>query len=454
MDLVLWQWVIMVGVSLVLFFISPWAKKTEDFFSGANDQKPTNGFFLTSSLVIGWLFAKSLTNAGDLGYKYGIIGSLSYAVYYLSFIVAGIVIYRMRVKGGFQSIHHFLQTKYGRGSIVLFTILIGIRLLNEIWSNTIIIGSYFGEFGSIGYLSAVVIFTILTLAYTLKGGMRSSLLTDVIQMMLFVVLLSYLLWMIIPETTEGVSAFVTSGTWSMDYGLNLMFVAFIQILSYPFHDPVMTDRGFITNTKTTLHSYIWAGTIGVICIVLFSFVGIYGAMKGLDSPVISQVSKLFGTGFLLVINTIMLTSAASTIDSTFTSSTKLVHIDLMHGKNLTINKARWTMIIIAIAGTIPLLFNPDILSATTISGTFVLGLAPIFIFWSKEMPKSSFFASVGCGIFFGIWMILFPIPDFMVISNGPYGDLLSINFYGTVMCFILFFTPYLFKKYVGKQAIR
>ena len=241
----------MIAVNILLFWISPWSNKANDFFRGRHNDKPPNAFLLTSSLVICWLFAKSITNAADLGYKYGIVGGVAYAGYYFSFLVAGVIIYKMRTKGGFKSIHHFLQTKYGKGAVIIFTILIAFRLLNEIWSNTMIVGSYFGERGSMGYFSALVVFTLLTLAYTLKGGMRTSIITDLIQMGMFVLLMVMILDIIIPNTEGGVKTIVTSGEWSMSQGLNLFFVALIQVLSYPFHDPILTDRGFITDPKTT-----------------------------------------------------------------------------------------------------------------------------------------------------------------------------------------------------------
>ncbi|MEZ4932144.1 MAG: hypothetical protein R2788_08510 [Saprospiraceae bacterium] len=42
-------------------------------------------------------------------------------------------------------------------------------MFNEVWSNTMVIGSYFGEQGSSGYYSSILVFTALTLLYTLKG---------------------------------------------------------------------------------------------------------------------------------------------------------------------------------------------------------------------------------------------------------------------------------------------
>ena len=85
MDVVTWQWVILVTISVTMFLVSPWAKTATDFFKGSAEDKPTSTLFLTSSLMISWIFAKSITNAADLGSKYGMVGSISYAAYYLSF---------------------------------------------------------------------------------------------------------------------------------------------------------------------------------------------------------------------------------------------------------------------------------------------------------------------------------------------------------------------------------
>jgi solute:Na+ symporter, SSS family len=145
-------------------------------------------------------------------------------------------------------------------------------------------------------------------------------------------------------------------------------------------------------------------------------------------------------------NTIMLTSAASTIDSTFTSAAKLVHVDLLKERGISVSKARVTMIFIAVFGTIPIFFNPEILDATTISGTMVLGLAPVFLFWKIKAPKASFFLSVLTGIAFGLWYIFFPIPEWMLFSEGKYATLLSINIFGTIGCFGAFFLPIIIKK--------
>lgn len=447
MDPITLQWGILVLFGILFFMIAPYSKTVEQFFAAKSEAGKQPGMFmLTSSLVISWIFAKSITNAANLGLAFGMVGGVAYAVYYFSFIVAGVIIYRLRVKGGFTSIHHFLETKFGRSAIILFSLLIGIRLFNEVWSNTMVIGSYFGAAGSSGYYAAILVVTLLTLAYSIKGGLRSSLLTDAIQMIFFGVLLLLLLGFILPHEGGQVSNFVRSGEWKMATGVNLLLAAFLQIFSYPFHDPVLTDRGFISAPKTTLKSFFIAAVLGFFCIAIFSFVGIFAQMQGLKGQAAVEVGKLLGTGAMLAMNFIMITSAASTLDSTFSSFSKLIVIDLGQKKFKTVTRGRLMMVLLVILGTIPVFANPEILSATTVSGTMVMGLAPIFLLWNIKAPKASFYLSIGLGLAVGLILAMGYFPKALTFSSGKYAGLLWANLWGVIGCFIVFYLPILFTK--------
>lgn len=447
------QWIVLILFGVIFFFIAPKVKTVGDFFAASSKEtSQPNGFLLTSSLVISWIFAKSITNAANLGLLFGLVGGVAYAIYYFSFVVAGLVIYQLRVKGNFKSIHDFLQTKFGKSAVVVFSILIGFRLFNEVWSNTMVIGSYFGDTGTTGYYSAVIVFTILTLAYTIKGGMRSSLLTDAIQMVFFGIMLFLLLGLIFSDTNTSVSQLVQTGSWKMATGVNLVFAALLQCFSYPFHDPVLTDRGFISSPKTTLKSFLWASVIGFICIALFSLVGVYAQTKGLEGQATLEVGKLLGVTVMLVVNFIMITSAASTLDSAFSSFSKLVVVDL--GKIQTLKKGRLAMVIITVLGTIPVFLNPEILSATTVSGTMVMGLAPVFLLWNQKTSSLAFHLPVGFGILVGIVLALGYFPEQLVFTTGKYADLLWANLWGIIGCFILFIFAIYFKKWNDKKYLK
>ena len=307
-----------------------------------------------------------------------------------------------------------------------------------------VIGSYFGETGSTAYYSVIVVFTLLTLSYALKGGLSSSIFTDVIQMGLFTVLLFIILWNIFSVESFSVEQVVISGEWTMAMGGNLLLAAILQSFSYPFHDPVLTDRGFISSPKITLQSFLWASVLGAFCILLFSIVRIFAQQQGFQGQAAVAVSKAFGTVIVLVINFIMITSAASTLDSTFASSAKLFAIDL--GCSSKISFGRWVMIAVALLGTLPIFLDAEILSATTISGTMVIGLTPTFLFWKTNAPKGSFFLSVGCGLLFGFLLVFEMFPTQFIYTTGKYAELLWVNIWGILSCFIVYFIPIWIRK--------
>ncbi|MGD1845553.1 MAG: sodium:solute symporter [Salibacteraceae bacterium] len=438
-DPLVWQWALLVVFGVVFYFIAPHSRTVAEFFAAKAPGGRTPGVaLLTSSLVISWIFAKSITNAANLGLAFGLIGGVAYAVYYGSFIVGGWVIYRMRQKGDFASIHQFLQPRFGRGAVVVFSLLIGIRLFNEVWSNTMVIGSYFGDAGSSEYYMAILGFTGLTLAYALKGGLRSSLLTDAIQLVFFGVLLVVLLAWILPTNPASVGDMWQSGDWTMALGGNLLFAALIQIFSYPFHAPVLTDRGFIAPPKTTLKSYLLAGGIGFVCILAFSFLGIAGRFAGVEGQAAVEMGKLLGVAGMLLVNFIMITSAASTLDSTFAAFSKLMVVDLAGKRAVTVKRGRLVMIALVVLGTLPVFANPEILSATTVSGTMIIGLAPVFVLWNRPAPAASFHLSVGFGLLIGLLLVFDQFPEALTFTTGKYASLLWANFWGTLGCFILF----------------
>ncbi len=128
-------------------------------------------------------------------------------------------------------------------------------------------------------------------------------------------------------------------------------------------------------------------------------------MPGLEGAATVAVPMAFGLPLLLVFNAIMLTSTGSTLDSTFASTAKLAAIDWPDRRSEPQARerslGRWAMLTIALFGNLPLLtiymgdgIGPAVIAATTISGTMVMGLAPIFLlsFLPSAGPASFYMA--------------------------------------------------------------
>ena len=382
-------WAVLLGYAALIWWLMPARVTPAQFYGGESDDGIAPGtFLLVASAAISWLFAKSIANAASLGAVFGIWGGIGYALYYLSFAVAAFGIYLIRTRGGYTSLSHFLTARYSPLCAKLFLIAIAIRLFNEVWSNTKVTSLYFGEEGSSGYWISALAVTCFTVYYSFRGGLRSSLLTDAAQMVLGAVLLIVVLATIGPGLAE--TGLPDVGKPARMAGLTFCGLALVQVLSYPFHDPVLTDRAFITSPKVMVRGFLIAGLVSATFILMFSSVGLYAASRELNGPAYVAVPAVFGLPMLLVFNAIMLTSAGSTLDSTFASAAKLSSRD-WHATDEPptanqVRSGRWMMVLIAIFGNLPLLsiylpeqIGPAVIAATTISGTMVMGLAPIFL---------------------------------------------------------------------------
>ena len=343
-------WVVLIVYCAAVWWISPRGVSAAQFFRGGDEAGGAPGLWvLVFSAAITWVFAKSIANAANLGQAFGLIGGIGYATYYLSFLVAAVAIYLIRTRGGYGSLASFLVAKYGPVCARLFLIAIGIRLFNEVWSNTKVTALYFGPEGSANYWIAAAAVTAFTLHYAWRGGMRSSLITDAGQMLLAAVLLVVVLIAVFPPLLDRGLPTVPSGVQLA--GMTFVGLAAVQVLSYPFHDPVLTDRAFLTRPGVMVKAFLLAGLISGLFILLFSAVGIYARAMGLSGAATVAVPMAFGLPMLLVFNAIMLSSAGSTIDSTFASTAKLVAVDWCDRRGEPEARqrliGRWAMVIIA-----------------------------------------------------------------------------------------------------------
>lgn len=193
-----------------------------------------------------------------------------------------------------------------------------------------------------------------------------------------------------------------------------------------------------------------ASVLGFIGIVLFSLIGVYAKANGYVGQAAVAVGQSLGVVVMLIINFIMITSAASTLDSTFSSFSKLITFDLKIGQNLT--WGRIAMVMVAVIGSIPVFLGAEILAATTVSGTMVMGLAPIFVFWKLKAPKISFYLSVVNGLFFGFLLLIEGLPAELILTEGPYSLLLCINAWGLLSCTLLFLIPFGIQKVFNDSA--
>ena len=321
---------IVVSIALLSVLLAPRARDTGGFFQGLSTTGQQPGLVtLVFSQVTTWIFARSLMNAAILGFYYGIWGTLAYAAYYLSFLTGGRIIDSLRFRHGYPSVQAFLADRFGSWGPGCYNIVIGIRLVSEVFANLLVIGILFGVAGSGSYSLAVGGLAAVTLLYSMIGGLHASLRTDLLQMLLFLLVLGLLIGLSLASGHFTLEA-LTFKSFEIDQpGPILMMVALLQIWSYPMHDPVMMDRGFLADRDTTRRSFLHAAWISMLCIILFGSLGVLaGANAQSGEAMHSVLYRLLGDIPMLLFNAALVISAMSTLDSTLSSSARLVAVNM------------------------------------------------------------------------------------------------------------------------------
>eukprot|EP00931_Biecheleriopsis_adriatica_P100082 TRINITY_DN7509_c0_g1_i1.p1 TRINITY_DN7509_c0_g1~~TRINITY_DN7509_c0_g1_i1.p1 ORF type:complete len:705 (-),score=126.37 TRINITY_DN7509_c0_g1_i1:113-2227(-) len=514
----------------------------ERWVEGGDARTGNVGFkTLMPSVFISWIFAKSIRNSAWLGGRFGVLGGLAYTSWYLSFFTTGVVCYILRTKYNFKSLPTAVYKNYGTVAVILFQICLFFRLFNEVWSNAGVIGGFYGSKGSPGYWGAAWLSVLIPTCYVIMGGMRASLFSDVMQAGLAITVLIVVLGAIGSDAgfSSNTDAFsftpsklYSTGEWDGGWWACFLAGSIQGIISYPFFDPVLTDRGFIGTPKTMLYSMIVGGFLAASFIFFFSVIGVYGAFYheryneacscGIAGAVAtaecptewdacsavsgtiaetSNVARIMGNNTIgaveVFVNFIMITASMSTLDSTFTSASKLVSLefcgwlslagdnrsysgplrpqdlDNISGSHMTI--ARTTMAFLAIVGTAFLGIEGDVMQATTAAGTCVMGIgAPIWFMtvWSvKEDGKSgwrqsplAFVVPTIVGFFFGLsywangrdkegWTYDIKMGSSDKQETFYYSRFLGTNLVGHAVCIVLFFVFFAFHQLLGKLGV-
>ena len=164
------------------------------------------------------------------------------------------------------------------------------------------------------------------------------------------------------------------------------------------------------------------------------------------------VAAAYGTLPYLLMTVVMIMAAGSTLDSTFASVSKSIgqEVPLLAGRapgGKTVAIGMWTMVTFAILGNVPMIAGTDILKATTLSGTMVMGLAPVFLLapFVRYSPWS-FHLAFWPGVGIGTMLATGTIPAAWAIGNGKFALLLGANVYGLAICVAGFLLPLVWQR--------
>lgn len=395
--------VLVVAASLA---VAPRRASVEGFFGGATEAGAPPGLWtLVLSQVTTWIFARSLMNAAILGYFYGIAGTLAYAAYYGSFLTGGFIVARIRARGG-RSVQDWMGAQFGRTGQGTYNLVIALRLLSEVFANLLVVGLIFDALlpGAGAGPVAVIAVAVLGLAYSAWGGLSAALRTDVVQMVLFLAVFGIALVALVASPEFSFGAILTAeGSAGSRQGWILLAVAALQVFSYPAHDPVMMDRGFLADEKTTRRSFLHAFWISVLCILGFGMFGIQASLQGagFEGELLGTWAEMFPGWVWAALMLSLLISALSTLDSALASAARVTVEELqLLPRNLSGGRLAMC-VFMALGAALTLWGNSSLFDAVAVSGTASMFLTPVLIVglvMGRHIPLWSYLVAFGAAI--------------------------------------------------------
>lgn len=386
-------------IAVVSLLLSPRVTGVDGFFSGQDAAGGAPGLWtLVLSQVTTWIFARSLMNAAILGFYYGIAGVLAYTAYYASFLTGAVIVDRVRFRHGAASLQDFLRDRFGATGVTCYNAVIALRLMSEVFANLLVVGVIFAAaFSDHAHAREIAIaaFALIGMTYSMMGGLRASLRTDVAQMLLFLVVLGIAAAALFAAPEFRLAAVMTApGVSGPAPGWILLAVAALQVLSYPAHDPVMIDRGFLADRRTTRLSFLHAFWISAGCIFLFGLFGTQaGLVAGKDEAMAAVWMRMFNPAIIFCLNAALLVSAMSTLDSALSAAARLAVVEMRLGA-VTATNGRIAMALFMLGGLLFLLAGTeDLYAAVAVSGTASMFLAPVIVFslfGGREVPLWSY----------------------------------------------------------------
>ena len=199
----------LLAMFVILFIKKSLTSKTREEFYVAN--RSVGIFSGAMSVAVSWIWAPALFVASAISFELGLVGALWFIVPNIAcfFIFAPIAV-RMRktvpkgytLSGYFR--HKFPNDHRPAKLFVITTILFAMAAMIE---NLVAIGKLFELYTGAEPWIAIVVMTALTLAYALSSGLKASVITDVFQM-LIVVLVGLVLvpWVFNVSDTNLISA--------------------------------------------------------------------------------------------------------------------------------------------------------------------------------------------------------------------------------------------------------
>ena len=380
------------------------------------------------SMAVSWIWAPAVFICSMQAYTQGLPGIFWFtAPNIICFFVFVPFALRMRrlIPTGYtvSQIFKFQFPNDHRAHKASMTVAFGYQL-GAIIINCVAGATLINLLSGIPYTVAVLMMGCVALAYSLISGLRASVLSDVAQMsMILIVSLVLVPWVMFEAggfaaLSEGLGG--VSGDYRNLFHIEVAFAfgipTTIGLISGPVADQMFSQRAFAAKEGALVRIFVFGGLIFGVVPIILSLLGFIGASDMASSAGLTvadpqmvgpEVVRFFLPKWALMLFAIMaFAGLTSTLDSAYSAIGSLWSVDLIthgNGNATSITPARIGMCVFAAVGMVVALLRPQLIWVFLIYGALAASVFfPILLalFWTGVRVGAVFWGIVA-GIVLG-----------------------------------------------------
>ena len=353
-----------------------------------------NWFQAALSIAVSWIWAPAIFIASLQSYTKGIAGAFWFIAPNVAcfFVFAPVAVkIRRSIPMGY-SFPDYIAKKYSNNKLthLSFLIIFLSYQLGSIVINSVAGGMLLNQLSGIPTKSAILIMPVIALIYSIKTGMKASVITDVFQMLFILVVAGFLIpWVF--DASGGYQNLLKglggkSGQYDSIFNSEIAF-AFgipmtIGLITGPLSDQMFFQRAFSVNEKDITKTFIVGGLLFAIVPILLctpGFIAVSNPNIQIINPEMvapAVIAYYLPHWALLLFGGMALCGLCSTLDSSFCALSSLGAIDIYRRyfnqtptKEKLLSTSRNFMLGFTIIGTAIALLEPKLLWLSLIYGS-------------------------------------------------------------------------------------
>lgn len=419
-----------IGIS---FLIGLWKSKgvnLENFVASRNSV----GFWAILFSLVGTIVGGGMFfGVGQIGYEAGILGYIIGACYIVGFFLLGLTIPKIRKlfeNKNYLSMIDMVDGEYkSPKTTTAFAIVNFFIFFFILAAQFLVLGTFLNFFANIQLTHAILLVAMIVaglniIIYSVVGGIKKDIATDVFQMIM-VIIGSLLLISILFKPATWASIFTLPGIYFSGLGYGAVFliaavIFFIPLIfvRFDFWQRILAAE----NEKVARKAFYIAGPLTFIFYFIFTTIGMYAKSSGiLDSKIatLGLITQSFSGIFYVIIILAFLAAVMSTADTALNvasvSFSRLFkrkkwanYFDKKDNDKELLKFVKLSATIIGLCSVVVAFIVPNLVDLLVASFTALLILAPaIFaLLFSKNPNANAAFYSITFG--FIAFLILMP----------------------------------------------